>query len=68
MFTSGLNYVAISRAQSILEIILQVPLKYDDFCSHSTVTDRIKEVYTELAKKFPQVISEDQIKKERKKL
>lgn len=66
LFASGLTYVAISRCQSIMDLILQQPVAAKHFRTHEKVLDAISEEYKRLELAFPQRISQRKLRQERK--
>ena len=54
LFAMGLCYVAISRCQSIKDLILRRPIRPHDFQTHSAVTEVIMAEYIRLEDQFPQ--------------
>ena len=65
LFASGLTYVAISRCQSIKDLLLQKPIAMHHFKTHESVLDAIKAEYKRLATAFPQRVSDRELRQQR---
>ena len=65
LFASGLTYVAISRCQSIKDLLLQKPILLGHFKTHPKVLAAIKTEYKRLAAAFPQRVSDRELRQQR---
>ena len=54
LFAMGLCYTAISRCQSIFDLLLQKPVRSADFRTHANVLETVKLEYERLETMFPQ--------------
>jgi hypothetical protein len=68
LFAFGLCYVAMSRCQSILDLLLEKPINIKDFLTHRSVRLAIEEEYAIWEKRFPQRISLSQLRDQRLKV
>ena len=68
LFAPGLCYVAISRCQSVRELLLRDPLGLQHFRVHELSLRSIKEEYDRLELKFPQRLSWLELQKQNKQI
>ena len=62
----GLCYTALSRTQSILDLLLQRPVRPQDFSTHISVLEAIRLEYLRLEMSFPQRITIEEVLQEAK--
>ena len=66
LFAPGLCYVALSRCQSIHDLVLHDPLSLDHFNAHKDVLQKVGQEYERLESAFPQKVSSAELRRQRK--
>ena len=68
LFAPGLCYVALSRCQSIHDLVLRDPLALEHFNVHKDVLQNVGKEYDRLESLFPQQVTSTDLRRQRKQI